>query len=70
MWMKIHGSVTPVTLTHAVTATDWLEATLVLVYAYGGFEAVLLATGEMRDPRRDAPFALLMVSRWSRSSTR
>jgi amino acid transporter len=29
------------------------------VYAYGGFEAVLLATGEVRDPRRDAPFALL-----------
>ena len=59
IWMKIHGSVTPAPLTHAVTATDWLEATLVLVYAYGGFEAVLLATGEMRDPRRDAPFALL-----------
>ena len=31
-----------------------------LVYAYGGFEAVLLATGEMRDPRHDAPFALLV----------
>jgi APA family basic amino acid/polyamine antiporter len=30
------------------------------VYAYGGFEAVLLATGEMRDPRRDAPVALLI----------
>jgi len=60
IWMKIHGSVTPVPLTHAVTATDWLEATLVLVYAYGGFEAVLLATGEIRDPRRDAPFALLI----------
>jgi len=28
---------------------------LVLVYAYGGFEAVLLATGEMRDPRRGHP---------------
>jgi len=59
VWMKLHGSVTAAPLPHAVDAADWLEATLVLVYAYGGFEAVLLATGEMRDPRRDAPFALL-----------
>src|SRR5262249_8624317 len=59
-WMKLHGTVTPAPLPHAVGATDWLEAVLVLVYAYGGFEAVLLATGEMRDPRRDAPFALLV----------
>ena len=59
-WMKIHGAVTPAPLPHAIEAKDWLEAMLVLVYAYGGFEAVLLATGEMRDPRRDAPFALLV----------
>jgi basic amino acid/polyamine antiporter, APA family len=59
VWMKLHESVQPVPLTHSIEANDWLEAILVLVYAYGGFEAVLLATGEMRDPRRDAPFALL-----------
>ena len=59
-WMGMHGVVTPVGLPHAITAMDWLEAVLVLVYAYGGFEAVLLATGEMRDPRRDAPVALLI----------
>jgi APA family basic amino acid/polyamine antiporter len=59
-WMKIHGGVAPVPLPHAIEAKDWLEAVLVLVYAYGGFEAVLLATGEMRDPRRDAPVALLV----------
>jgi basic amino acid/polyamine antiporter, APA family len=60
IWMKLHGTVQPVPLTHAIGGHDWLEAILVLVYAYGGFEAVLLATGEMRDPRRDAPFALLV----------
>jgi basic amino acid/polyamine antiporter, APA family len=59
-WMRIHGAVTPVPLSHAIGATDWLEVVLVLVYAYGGFEAVLLATGEIRDPRRDAPAALLI----------
>jgi amino acid transporter len=59
-WMSVHGAVTPARLPHAIGANDWLEAVLVLVYAYGGFEAVLLATGEMRDPRRDAPVALMV----------
>jgi basic amino acid/polyamine antiporter, APA family len=59
-WMNTHDAVTPMPLPHAIDARDWLEAVLVLVYAYGGFEAVLLATGEIRDPRRDAPFALLL----------
>ena len=59
-WMNTHGAVTPMPLLHAIQARDWLEAVLLLVYAYGGFDAVLLATGEVRDPRRDAPFALLV----------
>ena len=37
----------------------WLDAVLVLVYAFGGFEAALIPMGEAKDPRRDAPFALL-----------
>lgn len=36
----------------------WLEALLVLVFAYGGFESGLMPMGEAKDPRRDAPFAL------------
>ena len=39
-------------------AGDWLEAILLLVFAYGGFESALLPLGEARDPRRDAPVAL------------
>lgn len=39
-------------------AGTWLEAILLLVFAYGGFEAALLPMGEARDPRRDAPVAL------------
>jgi APA family basic amino acid/polyamine antiporter len=58
-WLAGHGVVQPVAMAHSAGANDWLEAVLVLVYAYGGFEAVLLATGEMRDPRHDAPVALL-----------
>jgi amino acid transporter len=36
----------------------WLEAILLLVFAYGGFEGALLPLAEAKDPRRDAPFAL------------
>jgi amino acid transporter len=38
---------------------SWLEAMVLMVFAYGGFEGALLPMGEARDPRRDAPFALL-----------
>ena len=37
----------------------WLEAILTLMFAFGGFEAALMPGGEVRDPRRDAPFAYL-----------
>jgi basic amino acid/polyamine antiporter, APA family len=39
-------------------AGSWLQATLLLVFAYGGFEGALMPLGEARNPRRDAPFAL------------
>lgn len=37
---------------------DWLQAILLLVFAYGGFEGGLMPMGEAQDPRRDAPFGL------------
>jgi amino acid transporter len=43
----------------AVAAPDWTQALLLLVFAYGGFEAALIPAGEARDPRRDTGFALL-----------
>jgi basic amino acid/polyamine antiporter, APA family len=39
----------------------WLDAILLMMFAYGGFEAALVPLGEARDPRRDAPFALFLV---------
>jgi amino acid transporter len=36
----------------------WLEAILLLVFAYGGFESALLPLSEAKNPRRDAPVAL------------
>lgn len=40
---------------------DWFDAVILMVYAYGGFEAALAASGEARDPRRDVPIALLFA---------
>src|SRR5262249_22204801 len=45
----------------AGSASDWFEALILMVYAYGGFESALLVSGEARDPRRDAPVALLIA---------
>ena len=39
-------------------ADSWLQAIVLLIFAYGGFEAALISTGEARDPRRDVPFGL------------
>jgi amino acid transporter len=41
-------------------AADWFDALILMVYAYAGFEATFLVAGETRDPRKDAPFALLV----------
>jgi APA family basic amino acid/polyamine antiporter len=43
----------------SITTTDWLEAVLLMINSFGGFEAALFASGETRDPRRDVPIALL-----------
>jgi amino acid transporter len=51
----------PVPATVSPDTGAWLEAVLVLVFAYGGFEAALLPLGEAKNPRRDAPFALCMA---------
>ena len=44
----------------AVADPDWTEAVLVMMFAFGGFESALLPAGEMRDPKRDIGFALLV----------
>lgn len=45
--------------TQAVAQPDWTSAILLLMFAYGGFEAPLIPAGEAKDPRRDTAFALL-----------
>lgn len=44
-----------------VTPAHWLDAIILMIYSYGGFEAALVVSGEMRNPRRDVPLALLVA---------
>lgn len=39
---------------------QWLDALLLLAFAYGGFDAAMIPMAEAREPRRDAPFALFV----------
>jgi basic amino acid/polyamine antiporter, APA family len=39
-------------------AKGWARAMVLLVFAYGGFEAALVSAGEAKDPCRDMPFGL------------
>src|SRR5579863_346775 len=39
-------------------ANQWARAIVLLIFAYGGFEAALISAGEAKDPRRDMPFGL------------
>jgi amino acid transporter len=43
------------------SARDWFAAVLLMVYAYGGFEAALFASGEASNPRKDAPVTLAIA---------
>jgi amino acid transporter len=40
---------------------DFSAAVFILVFAFTGFEATLVNTGEVRDPGRDIPFALIVA---------
>jgi amino acid transporter len=46
--------------TQSVEHPDWTQGILLLVFAYGGFETPLIVAGEVRQPRRDSAFALIV----------
>jgi amino acid transporter len=45
--------------TQTVSQPDWREAVLLMVFAYGGFESMVIAASEARNPRRDTAYALI-----------
>src|SRR5215831_14967717 len=56
VWLTVHPAVPAPPL--APSTDSWLKAMLLLLFAYGGYEAALNPMGEARDPRRDVAFAL------------
>jgi APA family basic amino acid/polyamine antiporter len=56
IWMTGHGAAAA---PPAPPGTGpWLETLLILVFAYGGFEAAMMPLSEAKNPERDAPVAL------------
>src|SRR6516165_9757966 len=55
-WLTMHPAVAAAPV--AASADSWLNAMLLLLFAYGGFEAALNPMGEARNPRHDVAFAL------------
>jgi amino acid transporter len=57
--LRVHPATRSVTQGAAPTPIrGWLEAILVLIFAYGGFEGAVVPMAEAKDPRHDTPFAL------------
>src|SRR5260370_38870990 len=59
--LLLHPAVRVTPQAVSVTRGDWLEAVLLMINSFGGFEAALFLSGETRDPRKDAPIALLIA---------
>jgi amino acid transporter len=58
-FIRVNGSpVPPIAESHPAGA--WLSAVLLIIYAFTGFEAALIPAGELRNPGRDIPRAILI----------
>ena len=53
------GKAVPAPIPSDPSLSSWLEILLLLMFAYGGFESAVIPLSEAKDPRRDAPFALV-----------
>jgi len=59
--LQLHPEIRVIPAEVHATPGDWFAAVLLMVYAYGGFEAALFASGEASNPRKDAPLALAIA---------
>lgn len=57
-WLAM-GKAAPSAVASDPTSGGWLNAMVLLMFAYGGFESALIPMAEAKDARRDAPFALI-----------
>lgn len=54
------GRMAPPAVPSDPSLSGWLRMLLLLMFAFGGFESALIPMGEAKDPKRDAPFALMV----------
>jgi amino acid transporter len=59
--LLLSQKIAPAPLAAEPGAANWLNAFVVLLFAYGGFETALIPLAEAKEPRRDVPFALLVA---------
>jgi APA family basic amino acid/polyamine antiporter len=57
-WLAM-GKAAPSVIATGSSLGGWLNAMVLLMFAYGGFESALIPMAEAKDARRDAPFALV-----------
>jgi amino acid transporter len=57
-WLMMGKAAAPAIASDPTTG-GWLNAMVLLMFAYGGFESALIPVAEAKNARRDAPFALL-----------
>lgn len=58
LWLASGKTVTPEPIA-AAGLGGWMNALLLLMFAYGGFESSVIPLAEAKNPGRDMPFALL-----------
>jgi APA family basic amino acid/polyamine antiporter len=56
-----HRGWVPPMLSIAADKKAWSRAILLLIFAYGGFEAALISGGEAKNPRKDTVFGLFVT---------
>jgi basic amino acid/polyamine antiporter, APA family len=58
IFLTTHGSPGASAAVKPITVTSWLEAFVLVVFGYGGFEAGLVPASEAKNARKDAPVAV------------
>jgi amino acid transporter len=61
LFLALHHSPGAAAALQPVTGNSWLEAFVLTVFSYGGIEVGLVVTGEAKQARRNAPFAVFAV---------
>jgi basic amino acid/polyamine antiporter, APA family len=58
IFVAFHGVPVPFNF-QAHDGSTWLKGVLLVIFAFTGFEAALIPAGEVKDPQRDVPVALV-----------